>query len=213
VVVVQEAFGVNAYIQDVTRRFAAAGYHAIAPHLFHRSGSPALDYGDLEPVMAQMQLLTDAGTLDDVGTAVGELHAAGWTDDRIGIVGFCMGGRVSFLVAGTLPLGAAVGFYGGGIVHGRSERMPALIGMADTLRAPWLGLFGDADRGIPVEEVEELRRELATRAPVETEIVRYPGTEQGFDCDARPSYSAEAATDAWGRTLAWLDRHLAAPAD
>jgi carboxymethylenebutenolidase len=89
--------------------------------------------------------------------------------------------------------------------------MGSLLGLIPALSTPWLGLFGDADASIPVEEVERLRAELSTRAPVETAIVRYPGAEHGFHCDARPSYSAEAAVDGWARTLAWLDRHLAPP--
>ena len=103
VVVVQEAFGVNGHIEDVTRRFAAAGFHAVAPHLFHRTGSPALGYDDFSLVMPHMQALSDVGILDDVGAAVGYLQGAGWSGGQIGVVGFCMGGRVTFLVAGTMP--------------------------------------------------------------------------------------------------------------
>jgi len=212
VVVIQEAFGVNAHIEDVTRRFAGAGYHAVSPHLFHRTGSPAFGYDDFSQVLPHMQALSDGGILDDVGAAVGYLRGAGWSDGQIGVVGFCMGGRVTFLVAGSMPLGAAVGFYGGGIVTGRSEAMPSLLGLVAEMPTPWLGLFGDADPGIPVPDVERLREELAAHAPVDTEIVRYPGAEHGFHCDARPSYSPEAAADGWMRTLKWLDHHLDAPA-
>jgi carboxymethylenebutenolidase len=209
VVVVQEAFGVNHHIEDVTRRFAAAGYHAVAPHLFHRTGSPALGYDDFSLVMDHMRALTDTALVADVETAVAHLHGAGWSDRQIGIVGFCMGGRVTFLVAGSLGLGAAVGFYGGGIVNGRTEAMPSLLPLVTSMRTPWLGLFGDADPSIPVEEVEQLRETLNEGADVDTAIVRYPGAEHGFHCDARPSYNEEAATDAWSRALAWLDDHLA----
>ncbi len=155
VVVVQEAFGVNAHIEDVTRRFAEAGYHAVAPHLFHRTGAPVLGYDDFSLVMPHMTALRDVDMLSDVEGAIAHLHAAGWSDRQIGIVGFCMGGRVTFLVAGNLALGAAVGFYGGGIVKGRTEAMPSLLPLIDSMRTPWLGLFGDADRGIPVDEVEQ----------------------------------------------------------
>jgi carboxymethylenebutenolidase len=211
VVVLQEAFGVNPHIEDVTRRFAEVGFHAVAPHLFHRTGSPALGYEDFAEILPHVSALSDAAILTDVGLAVDHLHGCGFDDRRIGVVGFCMGGRVSFLVAGTLALGAAVGFYGGGIVNGRSEAMGSLLGLIPAMATPWLGLFGDADQGIPVEEVERLRAELAAAAPVDTEIVRYPGAEHGFHCDARPSYAPHAAADAWGRTLTWLTDHLAAP--
>lgn len=208
VVVIQEAFGVNPHIEDVTRRFAAAGYHAVAPHLFHRTGDPVLDYGDFSQVAPHLQGLTDAGLLADVTAAVDRLRQDGWPDARIGTVGFCMGGRVTFLVAGNLALGAAVGFYGGGIVRGRSEAMPSLLPLVPGLATPWLGLFGDAGASIPVEEVEQLRTELAA-APVDTAVVRYAGAEHGFHCDARPSYDEASARDAWSRTLTWLDTHLA----
>jgi carboxymethylenebutenolidase len=210
VVVVQEAFGVNSHIEDVTRRFADAGFRAVAPHLFHRTGDPVLSYDDVSLVMPHLMALTDAGILADVRLTLDHLHGAGFDDRQIGIVGFCMGGRVSFLVAGSEDLGAAVGFYGGGIVTGRSEAMGSLLGLIPTMSTPWLGLFGDADAGIPVEEVERLRAEL-TQAPAETGIVRYADAEHGFHCDARPSYSVEAAVDGWRRTLAWLDLHLALP--
>lgn len=209
VVVIQEAFGVNPHIEDVTRRFADAGYHAAAPHLFHRTGSPSFGYEDFSLVMEHMGALTDDGMLSDVRTALDHLAGAGWPAAKTGVVGFCMGGRTSFLVAGNVSIGAGVGFYGGGIVTGRNERMGSLLDLVPTLKAPWLGLFGDEDQSIPVEDVERLRKELAEHAPVDTEVVRYPGAEHGFHCDARPSYSPAAAADAWRRTLDWLHRHLA----
>jgi carboxymethylenebutenolidase len=209
VIVIQEAFGVNDHIEDVTRRFATLGYHAVAPHLFHRTGAGSFGYDDFSLVMPQMAALTDQGLLSDVEATVDRLHEAGWTDRQIGMVGFCMGGRVSFLAAGNLALGAAVGFYGGGIVNGRTESMPSLLPLITSMRTPWLGLFGDADSGIPVEEVERLRDELNAGADVDTAIVRYPDAEHGFHCDARPSYQEAAATDGWARTLEWFDGHLA----
>jgi carboxymethylenebutenolidase len=209
VVVIQEAFGVNGHIEDVTRRFAAAGFHAVAPHLFHRTGAPAYGYDDFSVVVPHVMALSDDGILSDVEAAVAHLRSAGWSDRQIGIVGFCMGGRVTFLVAGHLALGAAVGFYGGGIVHGRTEAMPSLLPLVHSMRTPWLGLFGDADAGIPADEVEQLRDELDAGATVDTSVVRYPDAEHGFHCDARPSYQEAAAVDGWARALGWLDGHLA----
>jgi carboxymethylenebutenolidase len=212
VVVLQEAFGVNAHIEDVTRRFADAGYHAVAPHLFHRTGSPTLGYDDFGKVMPHMQALSDEGMLTDVDAVLAHLRDAGLSEGQTGVVGFCMGGRAAFLVAGNRRLGAAVSFYGGGIVTGRSEAMGSLLGLIPEMPTPWLGLFGDADQGIPSEDVERLREELAAHAPVDTEIVRYPHAEHGFHCDARPSYQAAAAIDGWNRTLVWLESHLGDPA-
>lgn len=208
VVVIQEAFGVNEHIRDVTRRCAAAGYHAVAPALFHRAGGGTGSYDDFASVLPLFEGLTDEGILDDVDAAVAHLRAAGFTDAQIGTVGFCFGGRATFLVAIERALGAAVGFYGGGIVTSRFPQFPPLIDRAGRLQTPWLGLFGDEDTSISVDDVEALRAAL-DEAPVDTEVVRYEGAEHGFHCDERPAYSPDAAADAWARTLAWFDAHLA----
>lgn len=209
VIVIQEAFGVNDHIRDVTRRFAAEGYHAVAPALFHRAGGGTAPYGEFDKVIPLFKGLTDDGILADVDAAVAHLASAGFAPDRIGIVGFCMGGRVTFLVAVRRPLGAAVGFYGGGIAsQGFSATFPALIDEARELRVPWLGLFGDRDTSIPVDDVEKLRATLDEVAPAAHEIVRYPEAEHGFHCDVRDSYHEAAAKDAWHRTLDWFARHL-----
>jgi carboxymethylenebutenolidase len=206
VVVIQEAFGVNDHIEDVTRRFAAAGYHAVAPHLFHRAGGGTAPYDDFEQVLPLFAGLSDAGILTDVDAAVAHL---GVRPEKVGVVGFCMGGRASFLVAAERWFGAAVGFYGGGIVTARRPQFPALVGRAYAMQTPWLGLFGDLDKGIPVEDVEALTVALA-EAPVDAAVIRYPDADHGFHCDARASYDAPAAADAWERTLDWLERFLSA---
>ena len=208
VIVIQEAFGVNAHIEDVTRRFADAGYHAVAPHLFHRAGGGTAPYGDFSKVLPLYEHLDDGGILVDVDATRAHLHTAGWDDGQLGIVGFCFGGRVTFLVALRQRLGAAVGFYGGGIVTARFPQFPPLVDEAAGLQTPWLGLFGDRDQSIPVEDVERLRDALQS-APVPTEVVRYPDAEHGFHCDQRDAYDETAAKDAWNRTLAWFDAHLA----
>jgi carboxymethylenebutenolidase len=211
VIVIQEAFGVNDHIQDVTRRFADAGYHAVAPSLFHRAGGGTADYGDMDAVVKLFKGVSDDGFLVDVDATLAHLADAGYAPERIAIVGFCMGGRVTFLVAARRALGAAVGFYGGGIVETGRLPLPALIDEVPTLQTPWLGLFGDLDTGIPVEHVERLRADLDAAAPVDHDIVRYPDAQHGFHCDARPAaFNAEAAADGWGRALGWLGDHLAA---
>ena len=207
VVVIQEAFGVNDHIRDVARRFAAAGYRAVAPSLFHRAGGGTAPYDDFEQVLPLYEGLDDRGILVDVDATLDHLRAQGVADDRIGIVGFCMGGRVTFLVAVSCAIGAAVGFYGGGIVTPRGPAFPALVDRAGELATPWLGLFGDLDRSIPVEDVEALREALADVA-THSKIVRYAGAEHGFHCDERPSYHPEAAVDAWQRTLDFFAEHL-----
>jgi carboxymethylenebutenolidase len=117
-----------------------------------------------------------------------------------------MGGSVSFFAAARWPLGAAVSFYGGGLTEGRFG-IPPLIDVAPTLQTPWLGLFGDEDQTIRIDQVEALRTAVA-KATVETEIVRYADAEHGFHCDARDSYHEASAKDGWQRTLQWFDSHL-----
>lgn len=208
IVVIQEAFGVNEHIKDVTRRAADAGYHAVAPSLFHRAGGGTADYDDFAKVVPLFEGVSDAGILADVDATLDHLRAAGFADSAIGIVGFCFGGRTTFLVAARRAIGAAVGFYGGGIVSKGALPFDPLIDESATLQTPWLGLFGDQDGGIPVEDVEQLRTALAG-APVPCEVVRYPGAEHGFHCDVRDAHNADAAKDAWAGTLRWFDDHLA----
>ncbi len=209
VIVIQEAFGINDHIQDVTRRFAAEGFHAVAPALFHRAGGGTAPYDDFSKVMPLFEGLSDDGLLIDVDAAVEQLGSAGFAPSQIGVVGFCFGGRVSFLVAARRALGAAVGFYGGGIVTARRGGFPPLVGEASTLKTPWLGLFGDRDQSIPVDDVEALRTALEG-APVDAQVVRYPEGEHGFHCDERPSYDEAAAKDGWARTLDWYAGRLGA---
>jgi carboxymethylenebutenolidase len=206
--VIQEAFGVNEHIEDVCRRFAAEGWLAVAPHLFHRTGDPKLGYDDLGPVMPHMKALTADGILADVDAGIAHLEAAGFPSNGIGVVGFCMGGTVTLVTAARRDVGAGVTFYGGGVAEGRFGFGP-LVEEAKDLRAPWLGLFGDEDAGIPVEQVEALRA-AATSSGQATEVVRYPEAGHGFHCDRRDSYHEAAAKDAWQRTLDWFERYLLA---
>jgi carboxymethylenebutenolidase len=208
VIVIQEAFGVNDHIEDLTRRFAAIGYHAVAPALFHRAGGGTAPYDDFSKVLPFFEGLDDDAILADVDATIEHLHEAGFSDQQIAIVGFCMGGRVTFLVSVRRRLGAAVGFYGGGIVTARFPQFPALVGEAGSLQTPWLGLFGDEDGSIPIEDVETLRSALDA-AGSDHDVVRYPGAGHGFHNDVRPVYDAEAAADAWKRTLAWFEDKLA----
>lgn len=208
VVVVQEAFGVNDHIEDVTRRFAAEGYLAVSPHLFHRSGDPKFGYTDISQVMPHMQALSEAGITADLDATLEYLTGQGYSSNRIGIVGFCMGGTVAFAASTRYELGAGVSFYGGGVTEGRFG-FPAQTEIATDLKCPWLGLYGDLDQSIPVEDVEALR-EAVSRSAVDTEVVRYGEAGHGFHCDSRESYHDASAKDAWGRCLGWFASHLGA---
>lgn len=208
VLMVQEAFGLTSHIEGIVRRLADAGWTALAPALFHRQGSPVLSADDFEAVKPFLGQLSAQGLAVDIDAALGHLESAGFAPAQLGVVGFCMGGSVSLVAATRHELGAAVTFYGGGVLTGRFG-LPPLVELAPNLRTPWLGLYGEQDKGIPVEEIEQLRQ-AADGAPVQTEIVRYPGAGHAFNNDDRPAmFNPSAAADAWRRMLAWFDNHLA----
>ena len=209
IIVIQEAFGVNDHIEDVARRFAEQVYHAVAPAVFHRAGGGTAPYDDFSKVMPLFEGLTDDGVLMDIDATLEHLHGAGFGDESIGIVGFCFGGRVTFLVAARRKIGAGVGFYGGGITHNSQGMAGPLAHEAGSLQTPWLGLFGDEDQMIPVDGVEDLRSQME-ESTVNTEVVRYPDAGHGFHCDARESYHEASAKDGWNRALDWFSSHLEA---
>ncbi|OAK51581.1 dienelactone hydrolase family protein [Rhodococcoides kyotonense] len=208
VVVIQEAFGVTDHIVDVCRRFADAGWVAVAPHLFHRQNKQIHDYTDMKAAMSSIGSLKADEVDSDVDAALGGLAERGFEPTQCAIVGFCMGGTVAFHTAARRPLGAAATFYGGGIDKGRFG-YPTMLSVADALQTPWHGFFGDLDKGIPTSEVEQLRTAAAT-SPVATDITRYAQGDHGFHCDDRPAvYNADASADAWSKTLDWFDAHVA----
>jgi carboxymethylenebutenolidase len=201
VIVVQEAFGLNAHIKSVAQRLAAEGYVTLAPDLFYRGGAGrTAGYGELPKALEMMAALKDDEIVADIAAAVALLERdPSVRADRIGILGFCMGGRVSYLAACALPdkIRAAVPFYGGGIPV---ERTSGLGG-------PVLALFGEDDPYIPVTQVAHLRAE-ASRLGKRVEAVVYPKAPHGFFCDERDSYRPAAAADAWRRSLAFLAEQL-----
>lgn len=207
VVILHEAFGVTDHITDVTRRAAAEGYHAIAPDLFHRAPAGVAPYGDLQAAARNFGGLTDAGILADVDACLIHLESQGFPADKVGIIGFCFGGRAAFLVAAERGIGAAATLYGGGIATAsKFLPFPALTDSIATMRTPWIGMYGEADMGIPQDEVDALEAALAV-APVDHRIVRYPGAGHAFHNDVLPSYHPEAAKAAWAETIAWLKAH------
>jgi carboxymethylenebutenolidase len=206
IVVIQEAFGVTDHIARITRDLAADGWIALAPALYHRSDQQVFGYGDYEKLGPAITTVSGETIAMDVDAALAELGRRGQPTSRQGIVGFCMGGSVTLATAARLSLGAAVTFYGGGLAEGRFG-LPAGLEAAGELRTPWLGLYGDLDQHIPVDDVERVRQVVAS-APVDAEVVRYPDADHGFNCDERPSYDAAASSDAWRRTLDFFGSHL-----
>lgn len=209
VLVVQEIFGVHAYIADVCRRLAHAGYWAIAPALYARQGDPA-QYTDIAQLMAEVVAqVPDAQALADLDGAVQWATAHGGDAARVGITGFCWGGRITWLYAAHGPVKAGVAWYGRlvGSHSALAPRHPSDI--APVLRAPVLGLYGGQDGGIPLDTVDKMKAALAqgSGAAQASELVVYSGAPHAFHADYRPSYRQGPAEDGWRRTLAWFKAH------
>lgn len=199
--VLQEIFGVNAHIRDVTERLAREGYVALAPDLFHRT-APRFEgrYDDVEGGRAQAAKMTPEGVLADLGAAWTRLDRdPGVASDRIGAIGFCMGGRLAFRANAGLPLRAAVSFYGGGIA--------GMLDLAPQLHAPMLFFWGGLDAHIPVEQRHAVTAALREYGKSFVDV-EFSQAEHGFFCDARASYEPAAAAQAWALTRAFLSEHL-----
>jgi carboxymethylenebutenolidase len=201
-VVLQEAFGVNAHIRDVTERFAREGYVAIAPELFHRS-APGFEsaYDNFPACMPHLQALTVPGQAADIRAAYDWLRSHSQVSpERIASIGFCMGGRASFLACATVPLQASVSFYGGGIAQGLLDRV------AD-LQAPILLFWGGQDHHILPEHTRAVEDALIKAGKAQINVTA-SFADHGFFCDARASYNPAAAALAWKLTLQFLDTYV-----
>lgn len=208
ILVVQEIFGVHEHIKDVCRRFAKEGYMAIAPSLYVRQGDVSNLANVKDIITKVVSKVPDAQVMSDLDAVVTYAADTGNGDTaRLGITGFCWGGRITWLYAAHSPLlKAGVAWYGK-LVGEQTSLTPAHpVDLAAKLNAPVLGLYGGADHGIPVETVESMR--TACREAEKTcEFVVYPDTPHAFHADYRPSYRAEAAQDGWKRMLSWMRDH------
>ena len=210
VIVIQEAFGVNDNIQEITGRIAAEGYHAVAPNLYYREGGRAVGYDQLQDAIGLMMRLQDGQVISDLRSLISHLKAdPGVRADRIGITGFCMGGRVSYLAACEIPeIRASVPFYGGGISG--PQMTPGSTAPAELtakMKAAILLHYGEKDAYIPPQAIEGARQALQ-KEEKDFEIHVYPGAGHGFFCKERADYNAEAAKLAWERTKAFFRKHL-----
>ncbi|MEC5397460.1 dienelactone hydrolase family protein [Uliginosibacterium sp. H1] len=212
ILVIQEIFGVHEHIRDVTRRLAKLGYLAIAPELYFRQGDPAKapDIDTLRETIVSK--VPDRQVLDDLDATLAWADANGGDAQRIGITGFCWGGRITWLYAARQPrIKAGVAWYGrlNGVASGLTPLHP--IDVVGQLKAPVLGLYGGQDTGIPLEAVAHFRESLK-EAHIPSEIHLYPEAPHAFYADYRPSYRPDAAADGWQRLQAWFARHGVAPA-
>jgi len=208
ILVFQEAFGVNGHIRDVTERFAREGYHAVAPELFHRTGTGFEGaYNNFEAAMPHVRALKEQDLEADSRAAHAWLREnLGAPETPIACIGFCMGGRVSFLTNSILPVKAAVSFYGGGIAP--NPMGPGLLNRAGDLHAPQLLFWGGLDKHIGSEQTQAVVDALR-KAGKPYVNVEFADADHGFFCDARPSYNPAAAQQAWALTHAFLNCYLA----
>jgi carboxymethylenebutenolidase len=208
VLVVHEIFGVHEHIKDVCRRFAKLGYLAIAPDLYGRQGDVS-QLPDTDQIIAKVvSQVPDAQVLADLDAAIAWAKASGEGDvEHLGITGFCWGGRIVWLYAAHNPaLKAAVAWYGR--LVGKPSALQPLqpIDIAASLHVPVLGLYGSADRGIPLDTIERMQQALKT-AGATSQIVIYPDTPHAFFADYRPSFRREQAEDGWRRLQSWFRQH------
>lgn len=205
ILVVQEIFGVHEHIKDICRRLAKLGYLAIAPELYARQGDVSKIENIQEILTKVVSKVPDKQVMTDLDSAVAWAKASGKGDTaKLGVTGFCWGGRITWLYSAHNPnVKAGVAWYGR-IVGQADELHPKHpIDIAAAVKAPVLGLYGGADTGIPVETVEQMRKALKD-AGKPGEIVVYPDTPHGFYADYRPSYRRDKAEDGWKRLLAWF---------
>ena len=210
VLVISEIFGVHAYIADLTRRLAQAGYMTIAPALFVRQGD-ASAYSEIPKLQAEViSKVPDAQVMGDLDATVAWAAAQGGDTRKLAITGFCWGGRITWLYAAHQPqLKAGVAWYGRlqGTASALTPRHP--LELVGSQHAPVLGLYGGADTGIPLESVDKMKAALTqgSAAAKSSEFVVYPDAPHAFHADYRPSYRQGPAEDGWRRLLAWLQSH------
>lgn len=206
VLVVQEIFGVHEYIADICRRFAKAGYLAIAPELYARQDDPS-QYAEMAKLMVEVVAkVPDAQVMADLDGAVKWAGSHGGDLAKVAITGFCWGGRIAWLYAAHGPVKAAVAWYGR-LVGTPNELMPKNpIDVAAIMRAPVLGLYGGNDGGIPLDTLDQMKAALATgtKASKAAQFVVYPDTPHAFHADYRPSFRQGPAEDGWKRCLEWF---------
>jgi carboxymethylenebutenolidase len=207
VLVVHEIFGVHEHIKDVCRRLAKAGYFAVAPLLYSREGDVS-GLSDLPAILKIVAKVPDSQIASDLDATVAWAKSTGKADTaKLGITGFCWGGRQVWLYAAHNPaLKAGVAWYGPLQTPVSDLRPKNPIELVNQINPPVLGLYGGADQGIPIAQIEQMRAGLKA-AGKRSEIVVYPDTPHGFNADYRPSYRPEAAKDGWKRMLAWFKQN------
>jgi carboxymethylenebutenolidase len=208
VLVVQEIFGVHEHIQDICRRFAKLGYLAIAPEMFARQGDVSQMSNIQDIISKVVSKVPDAQVLSDLDSTVAWAEKSSKGNiDKLGITGFCWGGRIVWLYSAYNPkVKAGVAWYGRLVGEPKPLTPKNPIDIAAQLKVPILGLYGGSDDGIPVATVEQMREALKA-GNSGSEIIVYPDTPHGFHADYRPSYRKEQAQDGWKRLQKWFKKY------
>lgn len=207
VLVISEVFGVHEHIADMARRFAKQGYLALAPDLFARQGDPQFELSVQDILNNIIAKVPDAQVMSDLDACVAWATAHGGDSKKMGITGFCWGGRITWLYASHNPaMKAGVAWYGRltGDKTALTPKHP--VDLAETLKVPVLGLYGGKDASIPQESIEQMKAALA-KGRSGSRFVVYPEAGHAFNADYRPSYVESAAKDGWTRCLAWFREH------
>jgi len=208
-IVVMEAFGLNNHIKGIADRFAAEGFVALAPNLFFRQPDNVAPYSDLPKALRLMGSLDDNQVVADMTAAINHLKAVKEVQPKFGTVGFCMGGRISFLTAcRNNDVQATAPYYGGGMVGAPKPGAKAPIDYVENLQAPVLAFFGGKDAFIPLSDVDKFRDAL-NKTGKRAEVVLYSDADHGFMCDERPSFHPVHSKEAWAKTIAFFKQHLA----
>jgi len=218
VVVISEIFGVHEHIADVARRFAKLGYLAIAPEFFVRQGDPS-SYGEIAKLQAEIiSKVPDAQVMGDIDATLDWAEKNGGDGKRIGVTGFCWGGRQVWLYCAHSPrVKAGVAWYGRLVGEATALQPKHPVDLAEQLKAPVLALYGGQDTGIPLTTVDRMQKALSEAAAKRNEqawnsqFKVYPDAPHAFHADYRPSYRKEAAEDGWSRCLTWFKQNGVAP--
>lgn len=207
IIVAMEIFGLHEYIKDVTRRLAKLGAFAIAPDYYFRKGVDLTKVTEIKDLLAVVNAKPDAELFSDLDATVAWAGSQGGDTAKLGIIGFCRGGRnVWEYAAHSGTLKAAVAFYGPPVDEPNPLWPKSPMQLAPEMKAPVLGLYGGADTGIPVAQVEQLKAALE-RNKKTAEFKIYPGAPHGFHADYRGSYRKDAAEDAWKQAQAWFKKY------
>jgi carboxymethylenebutenolidase len=208
IVVVPEIWGVHAHIADVCRRLAKAGYYAISSELYFRQGDPKVIPDTQALIRDIVAKVPDEQVMNDLDSSVAFAKGEGKADTaKLGVTGFCWGGRIVWLYAAHNPnLKAGVAWYGRVVGEATPLTPKHPVDIAKELKAPVLGLYGGADTGIPNDTVDKMREALKAGSPAaqKSRIDTYPDTPHGFNADYRPSFRKDQAEDAWKKALAWF---------